>query len=124
MEPRLLLASSDLILASQLEAPARAAGLAVAVASSVEAISSALANARPEVVVLDLADSAFPFEETLQIVRTAAPEARVLAFYPHVRDELRKAAEGAGCDLILPRSRFLMRPADALRQVLESGAQR
>ncbi len=72
--------------------------------------------------MLDLADRAFPIEETLRLVREAAPDLRVLAFYPHVRDELRRTAEGAGCDLVIPRSRFLTQTAGALRQVLDSGA--
>ncbi len=123
MDPQLLLVSSDLILLSQIEAPARAAGFAVAVVSSVEAISSALASARPELVVLDLADSAVSFDATLRMVRETAPEARVLAFYPHVRDELRRNAEAAGCDVVIPRSRFLTQTAGVLRQALDSGAQ-
>jgi DNA-binding NarL/FixJ family response regulator len=124
MARQLLLLSSDLILASQLDAPARSAGFAVAVASNVEELSTRLANAQPEVIVLDLAEAAFPLDQTLRLIHEAAPKARILAFYPHVRDELRRAAEVGGCTLVIPRSRFLMRPADALQQALDSGATR
>ena len=122
--PSLLLLSSDLLLASQIEAPARATGLTVAVASTIEALAATPAGDRPEVVVLDLADRAFPFDETYRRIRDTSPAARILAFYPHVQDQLGKAAQAAGCDLVLPRSRFLTRPADTLRQLLDSGALR
>jgi hypothetical protein len=119
---RLLLLSGDLMLSSQLEAPARAVGLSLAVAPSSEVLSQMLAAEAPALVVIDLADHAFAADATCGLVRERAPRACILAFYPHVRPELGKNGEAAGCDLVIPRSRFFTRTADVFREALESGA--
>jgi hypothetical protein len=43
-----------------------------------------------------------------------APGARIVAFGPHVDDELLAQAERDGADLVLPRSRFFQDPAAAI----------
>jgi hypothetical protein len=107
--------SSDLMLALRLEAPARAAGCRLETISSLADLPRALAGLRPGLLVLDLADSAFPFVDTRGVIGELAPGARLLAFYPHVRADLASQARALGCDLLMPRSRFLSDPAEAFR---------
>ena len=118
--------SSDLMLSVRLEAAAQQVGLTPEVISSPAALSQGLASRQPGLVVLDLADTAFPFPETYAAVREQAPGAKVVAFYPHVRAELGSMAIAAGCDIVMPRSRFLSNPSDALRAGLagDSGGNR
>jgi hypothetical protein len=63
-----------------------------------------------DVVVIDLARH----EEAVAEVRAAAPDARIVAFGPHVDDELLARARDAGVDVVLPRSKFFRDPSAAL----------
>jgi hypothetical protein len=47
-------------------------------------------------------------------VRVVAPDARIVAFGPHVDDAGAEAATAAGADAVLPRSRFFRDPAAAV----------
>jgi hypothetical protein len=82
------------MLASRVEAMLSAAGHEVTQASSVENASAT----EVELVVADL-DAADPQE----LAGLAVP---VLGYYSHVDVETRKAAEAAGVDLVVPRSRM------------------
>ncbi|HTE84962.1 MAG TPA: hypothetical protein VK821_09525 [Dehalococcoidia bacterium] len=106
------------MLATRLEAPARLAGLEVAAVSTAGQLAEALSHESTSLVLLDLADAAFPFAETLAAVMQLAPQARCIAIYPHVRAELGKMAQEAGCELVLPRSRFFMDIAGSLSAAL------
>ena len=63
-----------------------------------------------DVVVIDLARDA----GHVAAVRAAAPDARIVAFGPHVDAELLAQATRDGADRVLPRSRFFQDPAAAL----------
>ena len=105
---RVVSIATDLMLASRVEATLGAAGHQVIPASSVE--DASLAEA--ELVVADL-DAADP-EALGQI------EVPVLGYYSHVDVETRKAAEAAGIDLVVPRSR-MARELPALAERLLAG---
>jgi hypothetical protein len=59
-------------------------------------------------------------EPDLGALRAAAPEARILAFGPHVDDDRLEAARAAGADLVLARSRFFHDPAAAVATVMST----
>jgi DNA-binding NarL/FixJ family response regulator len=63
-----------------------------------------------EVVIVDLAR----FGDAVGAIRTAAPDARIVAFGPHVDDELLHRARDAGADTVLARSQFFRDPAAAV----------
>ncbi len=69
------------------------------------------ACAGADVVVIDLARNA----ALVAAVRAAAPDARIVAFGPHVDTEVLAQADRDGADVVLPRSRFFQDPAAALR---------
>lgn len=76
----------------------------------VEFVSDAAACTGASVVVIDLARAA----SLVAAVRRAAPEARVVAYGPHVDTDVLTRARDDGADSVLPRSRFFLDPAAAL----------
>jgi DNA-binding NarL/FixJ family response regulator len=76
----------------------------------VEFVRDAAACAGADVVVVDLARSG----DQVAAVRAAAPDARLVAFGPHVDDAAAQAARAAGADVVMPRSRFFRDPASAV----------
>lgn len=78
--------------------------------ADVEFARDASGCAGADVVVIDLARDA----AHVAAVRAAAPDARIVAFGPHVDAELLAQATRDGADRVLPRSRFFQDPAAAL----------
>ena len=82
------------------------------VQSAVDGVSFArdpAAAAAADVIVVDLAR----FGDAVGAIRAAAPDARIVAFGPHVDDELLERAWAAGADVVMARSQFFRDPAAA-----------
>jgi DNA-binding NarL/FixJ family response regulator len=77
----------------------------------VEFIRDTAACSGAAVVVIDLARNA----DAVVAVRAAAPDARIVAFGPHVDTDVLDRAARDGADVVLPRSRFFQDPAAAIR---------
>ena len=83
------------------------------VQSAVEGITFArdpAAAAGADVVIVDLAR----FADAVAEIREQAPDARIVAFGPHVDDALLRGATEAGADVVLARSQFFRDPAAAI----------
>lgn len=91
---RVVAVSADLLLGSKVEAMLSAAGHEVT-------LSPALAEAVLEEADLIVAD--LDSENPEALVDLGIP---VLGYYSHVAVETRRAAEAAGVDLVVPRSRM------------------
>jgi hypothetical protein len=107
---RVVAVSSDLLLGSKVEAMLSAAGHDVI-------LSGALAEAPlddAEVVVADL-DS----EEPKALAGLGIP---VLGYYSHVNVETKQAAEAAGIDLAVPRSRMARELPQLVERLLGGGS--
>lgn len=92
---RVLAIAADLMLASRIEATLAAAGHEVTAAASLQ--GAPLQGA--ELVVADL-----EAESPAALVALGVP---VLGCYSHVDVEVKRAAEAAGVDLAVPRSRLV-----------------
>jgi hypothetical protein len=96
---RVALLSPDLLFGSNVEGALRAAGHEVSRFSDAAAARAAAGDA--DVLVVDLTDEAYGGVELGDV--TGPP---TLAFYSHVDTEMRRRAEEAGFDMIVPRSRM------------------
>ena len=85
---------SDLMLASRVEAPLRAAGHEVEVSASPPADAAAA-----DVVVADL--------DAVDAAEVAAIGPPTLGFHQHTDVETKRRAEAAGFDVVVPRSRMV-----------------
>jgi nucleoside-diphosphate-sugar epimerase len=88
----------DLLFGSNVQAALTAAGHEVELVGRLEGAADA------DVLVIDLtADAVGRIERALE---SRAAGVRTLAFYSHVETDVRALAEGAGFDLVVPRSRM------------------
>jgi hypothetical protein len=92
---RILAVAPDLMFASRIEATLVAAGHEVGLTSS---LAEATELERADLLVVDL-----DREPADAVVGLGVP---VLGFYAHLNTETRQAAEAAGVDLVVPRSRM------------------
>ena len=81
-----------------------------AAVGDIEFVRDASACVGADVVVVDLARHG----ADVAAVRGVAPDARIVAFGPHVDVELLDQARADGADTVLPRSAFFQNPAGAL----------
>jgi hypothetical protein len=104
---RVVAISSDLLLGSKVEAMLRAAGHDVT-------LSAAITEAPIDDVELIVADLDAGNPEAL--VGLGVP---VLGYYSHVDVETKQAAEAAGIDLVVPRSRMARELPELATKLLE-----
>lgn len=117
-EPAVLLVCNDLIFTTKIVGTAKALGRSIRVyprGSGIPATTAAAAK----LVMVDLSSSYDTGPENLRDLRAALSEkATLLAYGSHVDVERLTAARAAGCDAVLPRSRFV----EALPILLENVA--
>lgn len=97
----------DLMFTSKVTATARAAGLRAAVARTPRSAVEKVAATHSACVLVDLHLPDLDLPTLLVELRQAGISPRVIGFGSHVDVETLKAARAAGCDLVLPRSKFV-----------------
>jgi CheY-like chemotaxis protein len=106
--PHGLALGDDLIFFSRISEAARAAGLAVRQVRTPAELVALAARNPPGGVILDLHNPGLDLPALLAELRAACPMMpRVTAYGSHVEAETLRAAREAGCDRVLPRSRFV-----------------
>ena len=103
-----LLLSDDLIFASRVTGTARDLGLVVKPTRSVEALVALARQHRPRCVLVDLANPGLDLGELFRrLAEACPPPPRVVAYGSHVDTATLRAARAAGCEPVLPRSKFV-----------------
>jgi DNA-binding NarL/FixJ family response regulator len=103
-----LVLSDDLIFVSRIAATAQAAGLVVRQARTPAELVGLAKKDPPGGVLLDLQNPGLELAALLAELRAACPVMpRVTGYGSHVEAELLRSAREAGCDLVLPRSKFV-----------------
>ena len=108
MIPDGLVLCDDLIFFSRIAGTARAAGLTVRQAKTAADLLTLARAAAPRGVLVDLQNPGLDLAALLAEFRAACPAMpRVIAYGSHVLADALRAAREAGCDRVLPRSRFV-----------------
>jgi CheY-like chemotaxis protein len=103
-----LLLCDDMIFTSRITGTARDLGLCVKPARSVEALNALIHQQSPCCILVDLAHSGLHIADFMASLRTiCASLPRVIAYGSHVDTATLRAARDAGCDCVLPRSKFV-----------------
>jgi CheY-like chemotaxis protein len=110
-----LLVSRDLFFTSKVTGTAQALGTEVEVVADAESASRRVAAHRFRCVFVDLADTEL---DVAAFFASLDPETRppVIAFGSHVATARLQAAREAGCDEVMPRSRFSTSLPDLLQK--------
>ena len=107
MTPTGVILCDDLIFTSKVSGTARAHGLAVVPAKTVEAALTHSKIVQASVVLIDLQHAGLDLGSFLTALRALDPVPRIVAFGSHVDVKSLKAARAAGCDFVMPRSQFV-----------------
>jgi CheY-like chemotaxis protein len=113
-----LLLSRDLIFTAKVTGTARALGQQVRTAGGVGLASQMIEQWRPKVVFVDLAAGDLVAPPALLAYRQLAPDTPFVAFGSHVDTAALAQAAAAGCDEVMPRSKFTNSLPDLIRRHL------
>ncbi len=121
-----VLVSRDLIFTTKITGTAAALGFRIAVAGNGALALKTIEDAKPRVVIIDLAAGALAGQEAIAgYQRAAGPDTPIIAFGSHVDTGALDAARKAGCREVMPRSRFTAELPSLIRKYCgstESGA--
>jgi CheY-like chemotaxis protein len=103
-----LAAVDDIFFSAKIEEVAKRVGVRLIQALDAGQLSEKLAATTPELIILDLNSRACSPLDAIRRIKsdpkfTGTP---VLGFFSHVQVELEQAALQAGCDRVIPRSKF------------------
>lgn len=105
--PAGLLLSRNLIFTTKVLGTAHALGYHIQVAGDTQSAQLAIERLCPQVVFVDLTAGELVAHQTLSgYLKLAGPDVWFVAFGPHVEEAALTAAKAAGCQVVLPRSKF------------------
>jgi CheY-like chemotaxis protein len=120
--PQGLLLCDDLIFTSRITGTARALGLSLTPARSPEALLALARQHTPRCVLVDLHHPGLALADLMRQLAELCPTMpRVVGYGSHVDTATLKAARAAGCDPVLPRSKFVEDLPTALPAWLGAG---
>ncbi len=98
----------DLIFFSRVSGTARASGLTVRMVRTQAELLAAVRSAPPGGIILDVHNPGLDLPTLLADLKAAcATMPRVTAYGSHVEADVLRAAREAGCDQVMPRSKFV-----------------
>lgn len=103
----------DMFFASKIRGAVNTVGREVVSVRSLERIAS---DTKPSLILLDLNSTRLDPVETIQSLKSDERfrDVPIVGFLSHVQVDLKRAAEDAGCDYVIPRSLF----SQALPQIV------
>lgn len=119
-KPRVLAAVDDLFFAAKIRTTAEHVGTEVDFVRSTEAAIESAKEEAPALVIIDLHSKRYDFAQLAQELKNDEHlrTVPILGFFSHVEIELKRRAEQAGIDRVLPRSAFTKRLPEILQGAL------
>lgn len=96
----------DLLFATKITGTAQVLNVSTRSVADADTLRSELGNGDTRLVIVDMALPEGEAENAIRAAAESQPKPTIVAFYSHVETALRDAAQAAGADLVVPRSRF------------------
>src|SRR5262245_11450661 len=107
MTPSAILLSDDLIFTSRVVGSGRDLGLPIRTARNADAALNLSRQQSPTCVIVDLSNPGLRIAELIAGLGGPANRPRIVAYGSHVDTATLRTARDAGCDVVLPRSKFV-----------------
>ncbi|MEX2092331.1 MAG: hypothetical protein WD971_06620 [Pirellulales bacterium] len=110
-----VLLSGDLMGASRVEGAARMASVEFRMVGNIDAAVECCAAQPVALVMVDLATAGLDVAALVERLKGRSNHVpAIVAFGPHVHDEMLTAAKQAGCDQVLSRGQFMSRAGEII----------
>jgi len=107
MTPTAILLSDDLIFTSRIAGSGRDLGLTIRSARTADAVLNLAKQQPPTCVIVDLSNPGLRIADLTAGLGALDSRPRIVAYGSHVDTATLRAARDAGCDVVLPRSKFV-----------------
>jgi CheY-like chemotaxis protein len=108
MNSKIIAAVDDMFFAARIRGAALAIGAPVELVSSREQLEQQISSGLTSLLIVDLNSKSLDPISLIESIKSR-PELKrvpVIGFLSHVQVELKRRAEDAGCDFVMPRSAF------------------
>ena len=102
-----ILLSDDLIFTSRVVGTGRDLGLPIRSARTADAVLALARQQPPTCVIVDLSNAGLQIADLIAGLDALPSRPRIVAYGSHVDTATLRAAREAGCDVVLPRSKFV-----------------
>ncbi len=112
-----LAAVGDLFFSARISEAAGHLGVELEIVNSLEQLLERAQSERPSLIIIDLNFAALRPVDAVRALKADGETASIpiVGYLSHVQEALKRQAEEAGCDLVLPRSAFSRDLAKILR---------
>ena len=122
--PKVVAVLDDLLFGAKIAETARQVGVELELLRAADFSASRLSSGQPVLIIFDLHAASANAVELIRQLKNDPALGRipVVSFASHVQAELHHAAEQAGCDQVMPRSKFSATLPELLRRYLTAAA--
>lgn len=108
----------DLFFSSKFREAAKTLDIDVEFVKNTDGLKEKISSEKPSLIIFDLNSRGGSPLEIIKSIKSTSElkQIPVIGFLSHVQIELRKEADRAGCDLVIPRSRFSKDLQEILRK--------
>jgi PleD family two-component response regulator len=106
--PKIIAVLDDMIFSSKIREAAKPLNLEIEFIKTTNGLIQKLQSEKPSLIIFDLNSKTHNPIQTIRDLKSFSDlqDTPILGYLSHVQTELKKEAINAGCDLVLPRSRF------------------
>lgn len=108
----------DLFFSSKIREAAKTLDIDLEFVKNPDGFKEKISSEKPSLIIFDLNSRAGSPLEIIKSIKSSSElkQIPVIGFLSHVQIELKKEADRAGCDLVIPRSRFSIDLREILRK--------
>jgi len=121
-QTRVVAVVDDMFFASKIRQAAKQAGVSLEIAKNTRGLLDTLTESTPGLIVIDLNSEKLKPLELLRDIKSSdeLKIVPILGYLPHVEEQLKEESITAGCDMVMPRSRFSNELASILKNYAKS----
>ncbi len=115
---KILAVLDDLFFSSKIREAAKTLDIDLEFVKTPDGFKEKILSEKPSLIIFDLNSRAGSPLEIIKSIKSSSElkQIPVIGFLSHVQIELKKEADRAGCDLVIPRSRFSIDLREILRK--------
>ena len=114
MTPKIFILTSDLIFKTRIQSIVNSLNFSAIYLENID-IYNFNSGDSPVLIITDLEHDSLDFEKITKFKTESARRISLIGYCPHVRTDLMENANNSGFDLVLPRSKFVYRLPDILK---------